>query len=71
MQPARSAAPLQADVPESSAARLSVAPPAAATCGCGHVKRAHEHYRRGSDCAFCDCVRYRRPLLRRLVRFVR
>lgn len=22
-------------------------------CGCGHQKSAHEHYRRGSDCALC------------------
>lgn len=36
------------------------------TCSCGHVKAAHEHYRRGSDCAFCTCVRFagkRRPRL--------
>jgi hypothetical protein len=28
-------------------------------CRCGHVARAHEHYRRGSDCALCECRRYR------------
>jgi hypothetical protein len=22
-------------------------------CVCGHAAAAHEHYRRGSDCAFC------------------
>lgn len=22
---------------------------------CGHQREAHEHYRRGSDCAVCDC----------------
>ena len=29
-------------------------------CSCGHGKRAHEHYRKGSDCALCDCLRFRR-----------
>jgi hypothetical protein len=37
------------------------------TCSCGHEKQAHEHYRRGTDCAVCSCARYDRPLLRRLV----
>jgi hypothetical protein len=39
-----------------------VAPSAtdAATCACGHQREAHEHYRRGSDCALCDCPRFRR-----------
>jgi hypothetical protein len=37
-------------------------------CGrCGHGRRAHEHYRSGSDCALCDCPRFSRPLLRRLL----
>ena len=22
-------------------------------CGCGHVREAHEHYRRGNDCGIC------------------
>lgn len=30
------------------------------TCVCGHAQEAHEHYRRGSDCALCDCPRFRR-----------
>ena len=30
------------------------------TCVCGHQHEAHEHYRPGSDCAFCDCPRFRR-----------
>ncbi|WP_176491760.1 hypothetical protein [Curtobacterium sp. 'Ferrero'] len=30
------------------------------TCVCGHPREAHEHYRRGSDCALCDCPRFRR-----------
>jgi endonuclease/exonuclease/phosphatase (EEP) superfamily protein YafD len=32
-------------------------------CRCGHPRSAHEHYRRGSDCALCGpgtCPRYRR-----------
>jgi hypothetical protein len=37
------------------------------TCSCGHAKQAHEHYRRGTDCAVCSCARYDRPLLGRLV----
>jgi hypothetical protein len=39
---------------------------------CGHGKRAHLHYRRGTDCALCACERYRgSSLLGRLVRFGR
>jgi len=39
-------------------------------CRCGHGRSAHRHYRRGSDCALCDCPRWRphgwlRGLLRR------
>jgi hypothetical protein len=29
-------------------------------CTCGHPRQAHEHYRRGSDCALCGCARFRR-----------
>lgn len=36
------------------------------TCRCGHGRQAHEHYRRGSDCALCTCRRFHRPLLQRL-----
>ena len=28
-------------------------------CTCGHPHQAHEHYRRGTDCAMCACVRFR------------
>ncbi len=28
-------------------------------CRCGHVRRAHEHYRSGTDCALCPCQRFR------------
>ncbi|MCU7727371.1 hypothetical protein ODJ79_26875 [Actinoplanes sp. KI2] len=34
-----------------------------AVCVCGHPRAAHEHHRRGTDCALCDpgaCVRFRR-----------
>lgn len=29
-------------------------------CRCGHEKDMHEHYRRGSDCAECGCLKFRR-----------
>lgn len=28
-------------------------------CTCGHEVSAHEHYRRGTDCALCGCTRFR------------
>ena len=28
-------------------------------CRCGHQRQAHEHYRRGTDCALCPCQRFR------------
>lgn len=28
-------------------------------CACGHATAAHEHYRRGTDCALCECARYK------------
>jgi hypothetical protein len=28
-------------------------------CECGHSQRAHRHYRGGTDCSLCDCLRYR------------
>lgn len=40
-----------------------------ATCRrCAHDREAHEHYRRGSDCALCDCPRWRRMPFRWLRR---
>jgi hypothetical protein len=27
-------------------------------CVCGHPKKAHLHYRRGTECALCDCPRW-------------
>jgi hypothetical protein len=32
-------------------------------CVCGHGRTAHQHYRRGKDCALCSCARYRRRWL--------
>jgi hypothetical protein len=29
-------------------------------CVCGHTHTAHEHLRRGTDCALCGCPRFRR-----------
>jgi hypothetical protein len=37
-------------------------------CTCGHDREAHRHYRLGSDCALCDCDRWRQPTLRWLSR---
>jgi hypothetical protein len=28
-------------------------------CTCGHAANAHEHYRRGTDCALCSCPKFR------------
>jgi len=28
-------------------------------CTCGHAANAHEHYRRGTDCALCTCPKFR------------
>jgi hypothetical protein len=28
-------------------------------CTCGHEANAHEHYRRGTDCAMCSCPKFR------------
>jgi hypothetical protein len=29
---------------------------------CGHDRSTHRHYRRGSDCALCDCPRWSRQV---------
>ena len=48
--------------------RQSMAPAAMAKpCSCGHGKQAHQHYRRGSDCAMCSCAKYSRPFLSRFL----
>ena len=31
-------------------------------CSCGHERPAHEHWRAGTDCAFCSCPRYHAAL---------
>jgi hypothetical protein len=28
-------------------------------CACGHDHAAHQHYRYGSECALCECPRWR------------
>ena len=34
-------------------------------CRCGHERLAHQHYRRGSECALCGCPQWSpRGLLR-------
>jgi hypothetical protein len=51
--------------------REAASPTPAATlkpCACGHGRQAHQHYRRGKDCALCSCTRYRRGLLSRWLR---
>ncbi|MCW2699961.1 MAG: hypothetical protein JWQ45_1496 [Blastococcus sp.] len=48
--------------------RPAVPPTAAAAakpCVCGHGRQAHQHYRRGKDCALCSCARYQRRLMGR------
>jgi len=42
------------------ATRPRTAAEASRACRCGHVADAHEHYRRGTDCAVCECAKYRR-----------
>lgn len=44
-----------------------------AVCKCGHNRDAHAHYRRGTDCALCQCRRWRRagPLYQMLRRYTR
>jgi hypothetical protein len=27
-------------------------------CRCGHPKHEHQHYRRGTDCARCSCIKF-------------
>jgi|1186.fasta_scaffold238226_1 hypothetical protein len=68
MQPDRratAAEPLRQPQPPLRAVGSAV-PVAGRACACGHGKQAHEHYRRGTDCALCLCGKFSRPLLRRL-----
>ena len=32
---------------------------ASGDCRCGHDRDSHRHYRRGDDCALCDCPHFR------------
>jgi hypothetical protein len=66
--------PLEAPGPRPAVRALRLVPAGAdaahvtmgTPCSCGHGKQAHEHYRRGSDCALCPCRRFSRGLLARL-----
>jgi hypothetical protein len=59
-------------IPAVTGPATTTAPPATPTpvphpCRCGHDRDAHEHFRRGTDCAACGCGRFRKPgLLTRL-----
>jgi hypothetical protein len=68
MQPhARAALPAERSAPAASPGPAEAGrpvPTAGPLCSCGHGKQAHEHYRRGSDCALCGCARFRRPRFR-------
>ncbi len=39
--------------------RLPIRRSAPKSCRCGHAANAHEHYRRGTDCAMCSCPKFR------------
>jgi hypothetical protein len=66
--PAQRAAEQIAAGPTADAPQAPATPPTAPqtpvstrTCTCGHEPDAHEHYRPGSDCAFCGhdaCGKY-------------
>jgi hypothetical protein len=39
----------------------TIDPSGAPLCVCGHAKDAHEHYRKGTDCAVCaagECIAF-------------
>jgi hypothetical protein len=44
--------------------RAVTCPAPVRACRCGHDRRYHAHYRRGSDCSACSCARWRRRSLR-------
>lgn len=35
-------------------------PGRAGNCQCGHPRDSHQHYRPGSDCSACHCLRFQR-----------
>ncbi|MCF7548678.1 hypothetical protein [Pseudonocardia sp. WMMC193] len=47
------------ETPTTSAAPAPDGGPEQAPCHCTHGASLHEHFRAGSDCAQCDCARYR------------
>jgi hypothetical protein len=40
---------------------MKVRPGRTVLCRCGHELAAHEHYRRGRECALCGCLRWSPP----------
>ena len=40
---------------------MKVRPGRAVLCRCGHERVAHQHYRRGTECALCGCPRWSAP----------
>jgi len=44
---------------------MKVRPGRTVLCRCGHDRLAHQHYRRGTECALCGCLRWSRPGLLR------
>lgn len=55
--PAQRTAP--PETPTTSAAPAPNRGAEQAPCHCTHGASLHEHFRAGSDCAHCDCARYR------------
>lgn len=45
-------------------------PDGLACIDCGHGQKAHAHFRRGTDCALCDCKRFP-GLIRRALAAIR
>lgn len=52
--PAEAASGQRADSPPPTDAVVETA----TACICGHFEGAHEHYRKGTDCALCSCARF-------------
>ena len=61
--PVESAAPGTAPAGIDTTTTPPVQAPATNPCRCGHDRDAHEHFRRGTDCAGCGCARFRKPSL--------
>jgi hypothetical protein len=54
--------------PSPAPASAPRATPRAKGCTCGHHRTAHQHHRRGTDCALCGCAAYEGPLKALLAR---